>query len=52
MIVVFLISNAFDLHPNLLLVMYYATLAMAIFSGLHYILHVNRMINENQNGSQ
>jgi cardiolipin synthase len=48
MIVVFLISNAFDLHPNLLLVMYYATMAMAIFSGLHYILHVNRLINENQ----
>jgi cardiolipin synthase (CMP-forming) len=48
MIVVFLISNAFDLNPTLLLIMYYATLAMAIISGLHYILHVNRLINENQ----
>jgi cardiolipin synthase (CMP-forming) len=45
MIVVFLISNAFDQNSALLLVMYYATLAMAIFSGLHYILHVNRLIS-------
>jgi cardiolipin synthase len=46
MIVVYLISNAFALHSYVLVAMYYATLAMAIFSGLHYIVHVNRLINE------
>lgn len=45
-IVMFLAANAFGLHPYLLHVCYYATLGMAIFSGLHYIVHVNRLIGE------
>jgi cardiolipin synthase len=49
MIVIFLGANAFDLHPRFLSVTYYATLIMAVFSGLHYILHVNRLMNEHQN---
>jgi cardiolipin synthase len=48
MIVIFLVVNAFDLHPQFLSITYYATLIMAVFSGLHYILHVNRLINEHQ----
>ncbi|MCI0388620.1 MAG: CDP-alcohol phosphatidyltransferase family protein [Acidobacteria bacterium] len=50
MIVVFLAANAFELHPEFLSITYYATLAMAVFSGLHYILHVNRLMNEHQHG--
>ncbi|MBO0798965.1 MAG: CDP-alcohol phosphatidyltransferase family protein [Blastocatellia bacterium] len=46
MIVVYLIANAFDLHAHVLSIMYYATLVMAIFSGLHYIFHANRLIDK------
>lgn len=46
MIVIFLAANAFDLHPQYLWIAYYATLIMAIFSGLHYILHVNKLMGE------
>jgi cardiolipin synthase len=49
LIVLFLAANAFDVHPRFLSITYYATLAMAVFSGLHYILHVNRLMNEHQN---
>jgi len=45
-IVIFLATNAFGLHPNILSVAYYGTLGMAIFSGLHYIIHVNRLMSE------
>ncbi|MEP7273169.1 MAG: CDP-alcohol phosphatidyltransferase family protein [Acidobacteriota bacterium] len=44
-IVVFLAANAFGWHENLLTVCYYVTLGMAIFSGLHYIVHVNRAMS-------
>jgi cardiolipin synthase len=51
MIVFFLVANAFSLLTEYLPVVYYATLAMAVFSGLHYIAHVNRLMNEDQPGS-
>lgn len=46
MIVFFLTANAFDVFTHLLPAVFYITLGMAVFSGLHYILHVNRLINE------
>ncbi len=49
LIVIFLVANAFNLHPNFLSIVYYATLAIAVLSGLHYILHVNRLMSEHQN---
>lgn len=48
MIVFFLIANAFNLLAEYLLVVYYATLGMAVFSGLHYIAHINRLMSEDQ----
>jgi cardiolipin synthase (CMP-forming) len=48
MIVFFLVANAFNLLTEYLPVIYYATLAMAIFSGLHYIAHINRLMSEDQ----
>jgi cardiolipin synthase (CMP-forming) len=47
-IVFFLVANAFNLLTEYLPVIYYATLAMAIFSGLHYIAHINRLMSEDQ----
>ena len=52
MIVIFLAVNAFKPHPDFLSIIYFATLAMAVFSGLHYILHVNRLMNEHQSHRQ
>jgi cardiolipin synthase len=49
MIVFFLVVNAlgaFGPLAEFLPVVYYATLAMAVFSGLHYIAHINRLMNE------
>lgn len=48
MIVFFLVANAFNLLAEYLPVVYYATLAMAVFSGLHYIAHINRLMSEDQ----
>jgi len=45
-IVFFLAANAFDLLKEYLPVVYYTTLAMAVFSGLHYIVHINRLMSE------
>ena len=47
-IVFFLVVNAFDLLTGFLPVIYYATLAMSVFSGLHYIFHINRLMSEGQ----
>ena len=48
MIVFFLVANAFHLLTQYLPIAYYVTLGMAVFSGLHYILHVNKLMNEDQ----
>lgn len=48
MIVFFLVANAFHLLTQYLPMAYYVTLGMAVFSGLHYIAHVNRLMNEDQ----
>ena len=45
-IVVFLGANAFNLQSELLMPLYYLTVAMAVLSGLHYIVHVNRQMSE------
>ena len=47
LIVFFLVANAFNLLAEYLPVAYYATLAIAVFSGLHYIVHINRLMSEN-----
>ncbi|QQS45116.1 MAG: CDP-alcohol phosphatidyltransferase family protein [Acidobacteriota bacterium] len=46
MIVFFLAANAFDFFPQYLPAVFYIALGMAVFSGLHYIFHVNRLISE------
>ena len=43
---VFLAANAFTLDNRLMTVTFYATFVIAIFSGIHYIFHVNRLMNE------
>lgn len=51
MIVFFLVVNAFgafSLLAEYLPLTFYATLGMAVFSGLHYIAHINRLMNEDQ----
>ena len=45
-IVVYLAANAFALDMRLLTLSYYATFACAILSGIHYIFHANRLMNE------
>lgn len=45
-IVVFLGANAFNLHSEYLMPLYYLTVSMAVLSGLHYIVHVNRQMSE------
>ena len=51
-IVYFLMANAFGLLAEYLPVVFYATLAMAVFSGFHYIVHINRLMNEDQSEIQ
>lgn len=46
MIVFYLVANAFNFLINWLPHVYYLTFGMAIFSGLHYIFHANRLLNE------
>jgi cardiolipin synthase len=48
MIVFFLAANAFDLFTRFLPLAFYVTLAMTIFSGLHYVWHANRLMNEQE----
>jgi cardiolipin synthase len=48
MIVFFLTANAFHRLTEYLPVAYYLTLGMAIFSGLHYIYHANKLMSEDQ----
>ncbi len=48
MIVFFLAANAFHLLTQYLPIAYYVTLGIAVFSGLHYIPHVNRLMSEGQ----
>jgi len=45
-LVVFLGANAFNLHSDYLMPLYYLTVSMAVLSGLHYIVHVNRQMSE------
>ena len=51
-IVFFLVANAFDLLTGYLPAVYYTTLALAVFSGLHYIVHINRLMSEGQSEDQ
>lgn len=45
-IVAFLVANAFNLRFDYLMPLYYLTVSMAVLSGLHYIVHVNRQMSE------
>lgn len=45
-IVAFLGANAFNLRFDYLMPLYYLTVSMAVLSGLHYIVHVNRQMSE------
>jgi len=47
-IIFFLAANAFGVFTPYLRLAYCLTFGMAIFSGLHYIFHANRLINESQ----
>lgn len=47
-IIFFLAANAFNAFTSYLPFAYYLTFGMAIFSGLHYIFHANKLINEDQ----
>ncbi|HZS07833.1 MAG TPA: CDP-alcohol phosphatidyltransferase family protein [Blastocatellia bacterium] len=46
MIVFFLVANAFDFLTGYLPLAYYLTFGMAVFSGLHYIFHANRLLSD------
>jgi len=48
MIVFFLTANAFELFMRFLPAAFYVTLAITAFSGIHYIWHVNRLMNEQE----
>lgn len=48
MIVYFLVANAFGMLARYLPIAYYATLAMAVFSGLHYIVHINNLMKNQE----
>ncbi|MBP6823482.1 MAG: CDP-alcohol phosphatidyltransferase family protein [Acidobacteria bacterium] len=48
MIVFFLAANAFGVFTRFLPLAFYATLTIAVFSGLHYIWHINRLMSEQE----
>lgn len=48
MIVFFLTANAFDYFSRFLPLAFYVTLAITVFSGIHYIWHVNHLMNEQE----
>lgn len=52
MIVFFLMANAFNLFARFLPLAFYLTLAITVFSGLHYIWHVNRLMNTQERVAQ
>ncbi|MGH9801822.1 MAG: CDP-alcohol phosphatidyltransferase family protein, partial [Blastocatellia bacterium] len=52
MIVFFLSANAFNLFTRFLPLAFYVTLAMAVFSGLHYVWHANRLMSEQEMNEQ
>ena len=52
MIVFFLGANAFDIFTHLLPLAFYATLAITVFSGLHYIWHINRLMSEKESSER
>jgi cardiolipin synthase (CMP-forming) len=45
-IVLFLTANAFDYFARYLPAAFYVALGMAVFSGLHYIFHANKLMSE------
>ncbi|MEP7337143.1 MAG: CDP-alcohol phosphatidyltransferase family protein [Acidobacteriota bacterium] len=52
MIVFFLAANAFNLFTRFLPLAFYLTLAITIFSGLHYIWHANRLMSAQENADR
>ncbi len=47
-ITIFLTVNALGWGANYLIWVYYLTFGITVFSGLHYIFHANRLMNEDQ----
>lgn len=47
-IILFLAANAFGWGTDYLIWIYYLTFGITVFSGLHYIFHANRLMNEDQ----
>ncbi|MFN7927514.1 MAG: CDP-alcohol phosphatidyltransferase family protein [Blastocatellia bacterium] len=45
-IILFLAANAFGWGQDYLIWIYYLTFGITVFSGLHYIFHANRLMNE------
>lgn len=45
-VTIFLCANSFHLLGDYLPAVYYSAISMTIFSGLHYIFHVNRIMND------
>lgn len=48
-ITLFLTANAMSCCADSLIWVYYLTFGITVFSGLHYIFHANRLMNEGQN---
>ncbi len=51
-VTVYLSANAFSCCEIYLNWMYYLTFAVTVFSGLHYVIHANHLMNENQGTSK
>jgi cardiolipin synthase len=51
-ITLFLTANALGCCVDYLFWVYYLTFGITVFSGLHYIFHANRLMNEDQSAPQ
>jgi cardiolipin synthase (CMP-forming) len=50
-VLAFLVTNAVNRYTEYLIVLYWVSLGMTIFSGLHYIYFINRALAEYRRGS-
>jgi len=51
-ITLFLAANIFGKYVDYLPLLYYVTFAMAVVSGVHYIFHATRLVNEREHINQ
>jgi cardiolipin synthase len=52
MVTLFLMANILKSYTDLLPPLYYLTFGMAVVSGVHYIFHATRLVNEKDNANQ